>query len=195
MILLQRKAALKVILGTAAILTYSTVSRPLLAAQPHTHDPLAHFNNRTLQVSSAREGFQLYQQGSFTIEYPDGWIIEDPGDYSSGINIFNRVPPRFGGGDFPIDLIKTTAYIESRSFNAVVRSLEQSDFETITNRVEITIGGRRALRVWTINTHSLGLYSIIELSNNQTAVVVSFYGDESWREIAQHIHWSFRKSN
>jgi hypothetical protein len=176
---------------TVAMAGANLTTRSLAARSPSWQ---SHSQSQGTLQAEARPGFQLYRYGNrFTIEYPTGWIVNDPGEFTPGITILNRQPSRVGGGRFPADFVKTNVGIHPQSFNAYIRDFERSDYEEITRRGEITIGGRRALRLWTESVDSYGIYSIIEYSNNQTAVIVSFYGSSDWVPMIQDIHWSFRR--
>lgn len=147
-------------------------------------------------TTTARAGFELYNhQNLYTIEHPIGWVIDTSGLTGTGLTFWNRQPPRFGGGDWPTDLVRTNIGIVDGSLDSVARGFEQSEFEEITRRGDITIGGRRALRLWTESVNASGIYTIVEYSSNQTAVIGSFYASNDWVEDIQDIHWSFRKLN
>lgn len=154
----------------------------------------SHSHSQGRLKAEARPGFELYRYDNrFTIEYPTDWIVNDPGDFTPGITILNRQPSRVRRGRFPADFVKTNVSIHPQSFNAYLRDFERSDYEEILRRGEITIGGRRALRLWTESVDSRAIYSVIEYSNNQTAVIASYYDSDDWIAIIQDIHWSFRR--
>lgn len=149
--------------------------------------------------ADARPGFRFYRhRNNYSIEYPENWII----DTSSGsdlLTIWSQRPSRQGGGEFTGDMVKTEILIDSRPFNTnrIVREIGQRPDAQITRQGDITIGGRRALRIWSEDQHARSISSYIEYSSNQTVEIHSHYSyrNDSWIEAIQDIHWSFRKLN
>ncbi|MEM1308108.1 MAG: PsbP-related protein [Cyanobacteria bacterium P01_H01_bin.153] len=143
-------------------------------------------------ITDARPEFERYSRGDFSIEYPTGWLVDPSLGYSGeGVTLWNREPPSIGGSVFPPDLTRTNIEIEDRTFSTVIENFER--YEDIFQREPVTIGGMNALRIWIAHPDAAAIYTIIEYSDDQTAVVGSFYADDSWVETIYAIHESFRK--
>lgn len=147
----------------------------------------------------ARPGFRLYRhRNNYSIEYPENWFV-DTASSSNLLTIWSQPPSRQSGGAFSGDIVKIEIRIDARPFNTnrIVREIGQRPDAQITRQGDITIGGQRALRIWSEDQHSRSISSYIEYSSNQTVEIHSYYGygDDSWIETIQDIHWSFRKLN
>ncbi|MEO1124641.1 MAG: hypothetical protein AAFX95_11205 [Cyanobacteria bacterium J06639_16] len=169
--------------------------RPVEASRSQSNDTEPNSVSSSLTAAQARPGFELHRQRNFSVEYPTGWLVDNSGNTGSDATLWNRQPPTLGGGEWPSDLVRTNIDIVNSSYSSVVRGLEQSDNSEILRRGEVTIGGMRALRVWSIGINSLVIQTIVEYSDSQTAIISSFYADDIWIEDIQDVHWSFRKLN
>lgn len=157
--------------------------------------------------AEARPGFRLHRRRNYySIEYPENWIVDSSliPDIPSNIDLLAiwHQRPRLGGGEYTGDTVATYIIIDSKPFDAdrFVRDIRTSsniyDMQ-ITRRGDITIDGRRALRIWTDGPVGQTISSYIEYSSNQTVEIHSTYayGNDSWIETIQDMHWSFRKLN
>ncbi|MEO1124642.1 MAG: PPC domain-containing protein [Cyanobacteria bacterium J06639_16] len=145
-------------------------------------------------IAEARPGFELYRyRNLFSIEYPQGWIVEDPSG-SGNIFIWNRRPSS-GGGSWPSNLVKTDVIFFPESFDAAPSSYFGNGGSVITRRGSITIGGRRALRIWADGMEGPGIHTFIEYTNDTTVILSSYYGSDIYIDEIQDIHWSFRLLN
>jgi hypothetical protein len=172
-------------------------STPTLASSPNS-TPNPDRPSGSLQAET-RPGFQLYRyRNNYSIEYPENWVI-DSASSTNRLTIWSQRPSRQSGGGFFGDMVKTEVFIDSRPFNAnrIVGEIGRRPDAQITRRGDITIGGQRALRIWSEDQHARTISSYIEYSSNQTVEIHSFYayGNDSWIETIQDIHWSFRKMN
>lgn len=190
--------------------TRSSRGRYTLRVQGNSNSPLASSPNPasspaqpsgSLQAE-ARPGFRLYRhRNNYSIEYPENWVV-DSASSTNNLIIWSQDPSRSSRSGFLGDIVKTEILIDSRPFNAdrIARDLRTSGAITgdqVTRRGEITIGGRRALRIWSEGQHGRSISSYIEYSSNQTVEIHSHYDyrNDSWIETIQDIHWSFRKLN
>lgn len=151
----------------------------------------------TANASEARPGFELYRyQNFFSIEHPEGWYVEVSNQDSYPIIIWNRRPPSRGGGDWPNDLVKTEVILFPGDFSTASGLFFEGTDSVITRRGELTVGGRRALRVWTEGGGwPPGIVTFVEYTSDTTIILSSTYSNNAFIEDIQDIHWSFRLVN
>ncbi|MEM9163262.1 MAG: hypothetical protein AAGC54_09360 [Cyanobacteria bacterium P01_F01_bin.4] len=89
--------------------------------------------------------------------------------------------------------MRTNIDFYDESFDSVVRGFESSEYAEIRRRGDVTIGGLRAKRLWAATPDAGAIFTVVEYSSDQTVIIGSFYGDTSWEEVIQDIHWSFRR--
>ncbi len=152
------------------------------------------------KTDDSRPGFQQYTVPSlYSIEYPEDWFVQDvPGGY---VMIWNQRPPEVGGGRFPAGMVKTDVQISPLPFEEAVQAAlnAEDDLEmgTITRKGKLTVGGREAYRIWTVEgaSNSDSITTLVRYSATETAVVISFFtSGETWAiPTIKDIHWSFRR--
>ncbi len=149
-------------------------------------------------VAEARPGFELYEyQNLFSIEYPEDWYVEDYSASALNIIIWSQRPPE--GFDWPSDLVKTDIYFLTGDFDTALQQflvgIETGD-GVVTRQGELTVGGRRAMRIWSSSNDWLpSISTLVQYDSDRTALISSFYIDDSYIDEIQDIHWSFRKLN
>lgn len=155
------------------------------------------------KTGDPRTGFQRYAIPSrYSIEYPEGWFVESVPESETGyITIWNQRPSELGGGSFPAGLVKTDVSISPIPFEESVQAALDSegdlDMGTITRKGELTVGGRDAYRIWTIEgaSNSDSITTLVRYSTTETATISSFFtSGETWAiPTMKDIHWSFRR--
>lgn len=141
---------------------------------------------------------------SFLIQYPGNWQIQQ---YEPAPNQFYLITlwsekPILGVGTAPRFMIKTEVVLEPITFQNVVSNSNRTtgDDSRIIKKGNLTLGGKKAFRIWTTDSSfdfPDSIITIIQYSDTQTITLLSFYTASNPKavEIMQRLHGSLRILN
>lgn len=156
-------------------------------------DHACQISSRVSQSNSASE--KLFSTRKFSIRYPANWVIQDQGE--ANLIVYNQRPAQRGGGVAPAFMVKTDVTFAPGGFENYNPPQQRNPDIEVVRTQKLTINGRQAVRLWTVggDAFSNAIVTFIQYSDQETAIVVSFYNSpnrKSAEPLIQKIHASFK---
>jgi hypothetical protein len=149
-------------------------------------------NPAPASAQTQKSQLKTHTIGNISFQVPSSWADQSN---SETIIIYNKRPPKWGGGMAPKGMIKLATSVMNQSLEAAIKPNPRGMTNTIQKTERLKINGKKAVRIYATSDEGDFVGSVatyVTKSTKETLVLITFYQDIQVPTSVNQIHDSIR---